>query len=75
MKDCSPTVAPIVKGDSFNLNQCPTIDLKREQMKTISYASTVGSIMYALVCTRPTLHFFLECWEDMRVSRDGPLES
>ena len=23
MKDCSPSVAPIVKGDKFNLNQCP----------------------------------------------------
>lgn len=23
MKDCSPSVAPIVKGDRFNLNQCP----------------------------------------------------
>ena len=23
MKDYSPSVAPIVKGDRFNLNQCP----------------------------------------------------
>ena len=26
MKDCSPSIAPIVKGDRFNLNQCPKND-------------------------------------------------
>jgi len=33
MKDCSPSVAPIVKGDHFNLNQCPKNYFEREQMK------------------------------------------
>ena len=28
MKDCSPSVAPIIKGDRFNLNQCPKNDLE-----------------------------------------------
>ena len=57
MKDCSPSVAPIVKGDRFNLNQCPKNDLEREQMKNIPYASAVGSLMYAQVCTRPDIAF------------------
>ncbi|XP_041002881.1 secreted RxLR effector protein 161-like [Juglans microcarpa x Juglans regia] len=57
MKDCSPSVAPIVKGDWFNLNQCPRNDLEREQMKNIPYASAVGSLMYAQVCTRPDIAF------------------
>ncbi|KAL5851084.1 hypothetical protein ACOSQ3_006202 [Xanthoceras sorbifolium] len=57
MKDCSPSVAPIVKGDRFNLNQCPKNDLEREQMKNIPYASVVGSLMYAQVCTRPDISF------------------
>ena len=47
MKDCSPSVAPIVKGDRFNLNQCPKNEFEREQMKNISYASVDGSLMYA----------------------------
>ena len=55
MKDCSPSVSLIMKGDRFNLNQCPKNDLQREQMKNIQYASTVGSLMYALVCTRPNI--------------------
>ena len=57
MKDCSPSIAPIVKGDRFNLNQCPKNDLEREQMKNIPYASAVGSLMYAQVCTRPDIAF------------------
>ena len=57
MKDCSPSVASIVKGDRFNLDQCPKNDLEREQVKNIPYASIVGSLMYAQVCTRPNIAF------------------
>ena len=57
MKDCSPSVAPIVKGDRFNLNQCPKNDFKKEQVKNIPYASVVGSIIYAQVCTKPDIAF------------------
>ena len=47
MKDYSPSVAPIMKGDRFNLNQYLKNDFEREQMKNILYASVVGSIMHA----------------------------
>ena len=57
MKDCAPSVSPIVKGDKFYLNQCPKNDLEREQMKDIPYASVVESLMYAQVCTRPDISF------------------
>ena len=57
MKNCSPSVFPIVKGDRFNLDQFPKNDLEREQMKNIPYASAVGSLMYAHVCTRPDIAF------------------
>ena len=57
MKDCSPSVAPTVKGDRFNLNQCPKDDFEREQMQNIPYASVVGSLIYAQVCTRPDIAF------------------
>ena len=57
MNDCSPSVAPIVKGDRFNLNQCPKNDLEREQMKNIPYASAIGSLMYAQVYTRLDIAF------------------
>ena len=57
MKNCSPSVAPILKGDRFDLNQCPKNDFEREHIKNIPYASAVGSLMYAQVCTRPDIAF------------------
>ena len=57
MKDCSPHIAPIMKWDRFNLNQCPNNDFEKEQMKNIPYALVVGSIMYVQVCTIPDIAF------------------
>ena len=37
MKNCSPSIAPIVKGDRLNLNQCPKNDFERERIKNIPY--------------------------------------
>ena len=59
MKDCLPSVSPIVKSDKFNLNKCLKNDLEREQMKDIPYASAVESLMYAQLCTRPDISFVI----------------
>ena len=52
MNDCSPSIAPIMKGDKLSLNHCLKNDLEKEFMKNISYASTVGSLMSAQVCCK-----------------------
>ena len=52
-----PTPAPIVRGDSFGKHQCPKNKYKLEQMKAVPYASPVGSLQYAQVCTRHDLSF------------------
>ena len=57
MKSCLPSLAPIVKGDRFSLDQCLKKDLEREHMRDIPYDSTVGSLMYAPVCTKPDIAY------------------
>ncbi|KAK1415826.1 hypothetical protein QVD17_31614 [Tagetes erecta] len=57
MQHCSPSVAPVVKGDVFGSFQCPKTEAEKEQMRLISYASAVGSLMYAQVCTRPDIAY------------------
>jgi hypothetical protein len=51
------TPAPIQKGDKFGLYQCPKNQYEIDQMKAVPYASVVGSLQYAQVCTRPDLAF------------------
>ncbi|GKA84968.1 putative RNA-directed DNA polymerase [Tanacetum coccineum] len=50
MQHCSPTVAPVIKGDVFGSHQCPKTEVEYEEMKRIPYASVVGSLTYAQVC-------------------------
>ena len=57
MHKSKPTPAPIVKGDSFGKHQCPKNQYELEQMKAVPYASAVGSLQYAQVCSRPDLSF------------------
>ncbi|KAK2987408.1 hypothetical protein RJ640_020605 [Escallonia rubra] len=57
MHKCAPTVASVVKRDKFSLLQCPRNQLEQDEMERIPYASTVGSLMYAQVCTRPDIMY------------------
>jgi hypothetical protein len=54
---CSPSPAPIVKGDRYGDFQCPKNQYELNQMKAVPYASAIGSLQYAQVCTRPDLAF------------------
>ncbi|RDY13514.1 hypothetical protein CR513_01555, partial [Mucuna pruriens] len=38
-------------------SMCPNNDLERNEIQKISYASTVGSLMYAQFCIRPNIAF------------------
>ncbi|RDX78877.1 hypothetical protein CR513_40780, partial [Mucuna pruriens] len=57
IKDSKPGDTPIAKKDKFSLKQCPNNDLERNEMQKIPYASVVGSLMYAQVCTHPNIAF------------------
>ena len=51
MHNCSNSVASVVKWNIFCELQCPKSDLEKNQMEKNSYASAIGSIIYAQVCT------------------------
>ncbi|GJS69130.1 hypothetical protein Tco_0701971 [Tanacetum coccineum] len=57
MRHCSPTVAPVIKGDVFGSHQCPKTEVEYEEMKRIPYAFVVGGLTYAQVCTRPDIAY------------------
>jgi hypothetical protein len=59
MHACNPTPAPIVKGDKCGSFQSPRNQYEIDQMKSVSYASAIGSVMYAQVCTHPDLAFVI----------------
>ena len=44
---------PVLQGVKLSQTQCPTTAEDREKMKGIPYASAIGSIMYAMLCTGP----------------------
>ena len=49
---------PVLQGVKLSQTQSPTIaeDIYIERMKVIPYASAIGSIMYAMLCTRPNVY-------------------
>jgi hypothetical protein len=57
MHECSTTHVPFMKGDKLGTFQSLRNQLEINEIKSIPYASAVGSIMYAQVCTRPDLAF------------------
>nr|GEU61087.1 putative zinc finger, CCHC-type [Tanacetum cinerariifolium] len=47
-----PKVSLAIKRDAFGSHQCPKTKVEYEEIRKIPYASVVGSLMYAQVCTR-----------------------
>jgi hypothetical protein len=46
---------PIPIGVNLSADQCPKTQEEEEDMSHVPYASVVGSLMYAMVCTRPDI--------------------
>ncbi len=46
---------PVLQGVKLSQTQCPTTTEDREKTKVIPYALAIGSIMYAMLCTRPNV--------------------
>ena len=52
---------PMRHGIKLSKNQCAKTPEELRRMNGIPYASAIGSIMYAMICTRPDVSFALSC--------------
>jgi hypothetical protein len=53
MQECKSVKVLIPVGVKLSADQCPKTDEEEEDMSHVPYASAVGSLMYAMVYTRP----------------------
>ena len=57
MENSKPSPVPIAKGEKLSQSQSPRNEIEREHMKAFPYASLIGTLMYAQVCTRPDIAY------------------
>ena len=55
MNKANPVNTPLASHFRLTTEQCPQNDEDAEYMRDVPYASAVGSLMYAMVCTRPDI--------------------
>ncbi|KAJ9541041.1 hypothetical protein OSB04_027547 [Centaurea solstitialis] len=48
---------PMQHGIVLSKTQCPVSSEDQDKMKSVPYASAIGSIMYAMLCTRPDVAY------------------
>src|SRR4051812_34927520 len=53
MDNAKRGLLPVMKGSKLSVPQWPATTKEREKMSSKPYASAIGSIMYAMLCTRP----------------------
>ncbi|GKV41577.1 hypothetical protein SLEP1_g49083 [Rubroshorea leprosula] len=55
MSKAKPVGTPLAGHFKLSTEQCPASKEEAKYMKNVPYASAVGSLMYAMVCTRPDI--------------------
>ena len=56
MEQSKKEFLPVLQGVKLSKTQSPTTTEDRKRMKVIPYASVIGSIKYAMLCTRPIVY-------------------
>ena len=55
MSKAKAVCSPLASHLKLRSKQCPTTEKDMKEMRKVPYASTIGSLMYAMVCTRPNI--------------------
>ena len=63
---------PMTSGMHLSKTQAPKTSEEIERMSRVPYASAVGSIMYAMICTRPDVAYALgiDLWRSYKAMRN-----
>jgi hypothetical protein len=59
MQDSEKGFLPMSHGITLSKKHCPSEPDEQERMRVIPYASNIGSIMYAMLCTCPDVFYAL----------------
>jgi hypothetical protein len=57
MSDCKPVATPMEANVKLTKSQSSSTDKERQEMAAVPYQSAVGSLMYAMTCTRPDIAY------------------
>jgi hypothetical protein len=57
MENAKLVSIPLANHFHFSTSQCPKIVEETEDMSKVPYASAIGYLMYAMVCTKPNLAY------------------
>ncbi|KAJ9541466.1 hypothetical protein OSB04_027972 [Centaurea solstitialis] len=57
MDESNKGFIPMQHGIVLSKTQCPVSSQDQDKMKSVPYASAIGSIMYAMLCTRPDVAY------------------
>jgi hypothetical protein len=57
IQDSKSMDTPVDKSLSLSCDMCPKTLEEKEKMSRVPYASAVGSLMYAMMCTRPNIFY------------------
>ena len=56
MEQSKKEFLPVLQGEKLSKTQSPTTAEDRKRMKVIPYALAIGSIKYAMLCTRSIVY-------------------
>jgi len=55
MQVCKPVDTPVEKGSTLSISMCPQSSEEKEKLARVSYSNDFGSLMYAMMYTRPDI--------------------
>jgi len=55
MQECKLISTPLPINFKLSSSICPSSEAERMKMSRVPYASALGSLMYAMICTRPDI--------------------